>query len=73
MPIIWLVAFVSEMTARIRRRPSIINLDKAREAAAGSCVCSGDKAKNQLGFELKATLEERLSQTAKWYLDQRWL
>lgn len=73
IPVTWLVALVSEITVRLRGRPSIINLDKVREAAAGSWICSAEKARNQLGFELKATLEERLSQTAKWYRGQGWL
>jgi nucleoside-diphosphate-sugar epimerase len=73
IPATWLVGAVSEMIGRLRGRPSIVNLDKAREAAAGSWVCSADKARRQLGFEIQVSLEERLSQTVQWYRDQGWL
>lgn len=70
----WIGGAFSELTARIRRTlPSIINLDKVREAAAGSWTCSPDKARRQLGFVPSGTLEERLKQTATWYRDQGWL
>ena len=49
------------------------NLDKAREARAGSWTCSGAAAALDLGFAVTASLEERLKQTARWYLEHGWL
>lgn len=73
IPITWLVGALIEMLSSWRRRPSILNLDKVREAAAGSWTCSAEKAKRQLGFNTEASLAERLLQTAQWYRVQRWL
>ncbi len=72
MWITWLIAALSEGMSKLRGKPSIINLDKVRETASGSWVCSADKAKCQLGFKVKTSLIERLSQTAQWYRDQGW-
>jgi nucleoside-diphosphate-sugar epimerase len=69
----WLVALTMEILARLRGQPDIFNLDKMREAAAGSWTCSSEKAVRQLGFEAPADLASRLRQTATWYLRQGWL
>lgn len=71
--IIWGMAFFSELIGRIRRKPNILTLDKARDLTAGSSICSVEKAKKQLGFSPSATLEERMKQTIEWYRDQGWL
>jgi len=63
----WSVATASEMAARLRGRPSILNRDKIREATAGSWICSVDRARDELGFRPAASLDERLRQTAESY------
>ncbi len=66
----YLAAGIAEIGARLTgRSPGVLNLDKARAAAAGSWTCSGDKAR-ALGFKPVAALEQRLRQTAHWYKDQ---
>jgi nucleoside-diphosphate-sugar epimerase len=71
--IIWGMAFFNELIGRIRRKPNILTLDKARDLTAGSSSCSVEKANEQLGFSPSATLEERMKQTIQWYRDQGWL
>jgi nucleoside-diphosphate-sugar epimerase len=63
----WGLAGLNEAWARIRRRPHIFNLDKLREATAGSWECRADRAREQLGFSVAANLEKRFAQTARWY------
>jgi nucleoside-diphosphate-sugar epimerase len=70
---LWPVAAVSEALSRIRRRPSIFNFDKAREARAGSWTCSTAAIRADLGFVPAASLAERLRQTADWYLERKLL
>ena len=72
-PVTWGLAVFTELAARIRRRPSLLSLDKAREATAGSWMCSGVKAKDQLGVTFRMGLAERLEQTAEWYRLKDWL
>jgi nucleoside-diphosphate-sugar epimerase len=71
--LIWIVGAVSEALSHSRGRPSIINLDKAREASAGSWTCSSEKAEDQLGFRPQVALSERLRQTGRWYQEAGWL
>lgn len=72
-PVVWLVAAVAQLMGRVRRRPVYFGIDKAREALAGEWACSAQKAAQQLGFSVSATLLDRLRQTARWYRQERWL
>jgi nucleoside-diphosphate-sugar epimerase len=69
-PAIWGIAATTELVARLRRRPLIFNLDKAREARAGSWVCSDAALRRDVGFAPALSLAERLRQTAQWYAEQ---
>jgi len=72
-PVVWTVAFFGEIVGQVRKRPVVFHWDKAREALAGSWICSADKARRQLGFETPLPLIERLRQTVAWYREAKWL
>lgn len=72
-PVVWTVALSGEITGQIRRRPVVFHWDKAREALAGSWICSSQKARQQLGFETPLSLKERFRQTVAWYREAKWL
>lgn len=72
-PITWSVAAVMELFAHVSQQPVALNLDKAREATAGSWTCSPQKAFAQLGFRPAASLEQRVQHTLDWYRDANWL
>jgi nucleoside-diphosphate-sugar epimerase len=69
----WTVAIVNEIMARLRNRPSILNVDKAKEGLYGSWVYSPEKAHQHLGFKPDVTVFERICQTGKWYKEHGWL
>jgi nucleoside-diphosphate-sugar epimerase len=69
----WLVATLVTLVSQVRRRPWFFDLDKAREALAGSWCCSAEAAARDLGFKVAAPLTERLQQTARWYREHGWL
>jgi nucleoside-diphosphate-sugar epimerase len=64
---IWLLAACNEVCARVGGRPQILNWDKTREALAGSWACSAARLNEDVGFRTEMRLEDRLSQTARWY------
>ncbi|MBI2826005.1 MAG: NAD-dependent epimerase/dehydratase family protein [Planctomycetia bacterium] len=72
-PLIWGMAAANESWSRIRRRPHIFNIDKVREATAGSWTCTADRARQELGFSVAAPLAERFSQMTRWYESQGWI
>jgi nucleoside-diphosphate-sugar epimerase len=73
IPLVWLMAAGIEVISQIEQVPFYMNIDKAREAAAGSWICSARRASEELGFTVKAPLVERLRQTAQWYRAAGWL
>lgn len=72
-PVVRLVGAVGDLVGRVKGRQVVLNFDKAREATAGSWACSPEKAREELGFILPASLSDRLTQAARWYRDQGWL
>jgi len=70
---IWPTAAVLGVWGRFRRHPGLLDIDKAREATAGSWMCSAQRAVDELGYSVAATLPERLRQTAEWYRQEKWL
>jgi nucleoside-diphosphate-sugar epimerase len=70
---VWTFGLVATAFSQLRGQAWYFNLDKAREARAGSWTCSGEAATRDLGFAVTASLEERLLQTAHWYREHGWL
>ena len=70
---VWGLAALTAGAAHLLRRPFYLSLDKAREIAAGSWVCSAEAARRELGFAPGAPLRERLAETAAWYRAAGWL
>jgi nucleoside-diphosphate-sugar epimerase len=73
MPVVHTVAALGEVVSHVSRQPTVLNIDKAREIAAGSWVCSAQSARKELGFRVGAPLIDRLRQTAEWYEQAGWL
>ncbi|HEX6961866.1 MAG TPA: NAD-dependent epimerase/dehydratase family protein [Lacipirellula sp.] len=72
-PIFWAAGCLGEAVGRLRKRPSIINWDKVREACAAGWVCSDEKIRTQLGYKPGAKLEDRFAETVHWYREHGWL
>ena len=69
----WCAGVLAEAVMQLRRRPASFNLDKVREATAGSWICSAETIRDELGFEPAAGLDQRLRETAEWYRREGWL
>lgn len=63
--LVWLLSLGGEGLGRLLDRPLLLNLDKAREARAGSWVCSPEKARRQLGWT-PTPLARHLAQAPGW-------
>lgn len=71
--VVWLTGGMGELLGRMVRRPSSMNLDKAREASVGSWTCSPRAAQTELKFRPAAPLAERIRQTCNWYVREGWV
>ena len=70
---VWGIAAVNELLSKVRHQPSILSLDKAREATAGSWTCTGAALRRDTQFVPAFSLQQRINQTSQWYVDQGWL
>lgn len=71
-PLVWTVGAIAEAFGRVRDQPVVFNLDKAREALAGSWICDSAKARDELAFAPES-LTRRMRETADWYRSEGWL
>jgi nucleoside-diphosphate-sugar epimerase len=67
------MAIFSEFFARFSRRPALLNREKIREMEQVAWICDNQKAKTELGFQPKFSLERGCLITANWYRAQGWL
>jgi nucleoside-diphosphate-sugar epimerase len=67
------VGWAGDGVGRVSGHPPAVGLDKVREAAAGSWICSSQTARDELAFRPAASLAEQFAATAAWYREQRWL
>jgi nucleoside-diphosphate-sugar epimerase len=70
---LWVAAGLADAWAHIRRQRGIFSIDKVREATAGSWTCSSERARQELGFVVQSSLEERFAETTRWYQREKWL
>lgn len=72
-PILRFAGFAGECAARVTGQPPLLGRDKAREATAGSWICSPATARGELGFAQSKALAEQFAAAAAWYREQKWL
>ncbi len=69
--ITYLGAYIGELIGFIKRKPFVVNLDKAREGTAGNWFCSSAKVR-ALGYSVEHPLVDGFRETAVWYREQGW-
>ncbi len=70
---IWPVAAVQELWGHLSGKQGVMHIDKVREVRSGSWVCSAQRAVEELGYCVGASLLDRLRQTVRWYCREGWL
>ncbi|MGD9488482.1 MAG: NAD-dependent epimerase/dehydratase family protein [Calditrichaceae bacterium] len=73
MPLMKLIATVSETYAKFSGKDTIINRQKILEMEPDFWVCSAKKAKEDFGFEAETSLEDGIRETLSWYVRNNWL
>jgi dTDP-D-glucose 4,6-dehydratase len=72
-PFAWSAAAANQLWSQVRRRPDAFNIDKIREAVQPSWAISNEKAKRHLAWQPRASLEEQIQDTVRWYEDNQWI
>ncbi|MDI6804823.1 MAG: NAD-dependent epimerase/dehydratase family protein [Bacteroidota bacterium] len=71
--IVVLVASIYNLINLFSRKPSVLNFEKSKDIIADAWICDSSKAKKELGFQQKITLEEGVKETFKWYKEVGWI
>jgi nucleoside-diphosphate-sugar epimerase len=69
----YVAAGFNAVWGRLAGRPAALNLDKTREALAGSWTCNPARARRELGWQPGASLEQRLTETLAWCRRAGWI
>jgi dihydroflavonol-4-reductase len=71
--LVYSVAGLSEFLSIFRAKPSVLNWEKGRDMVQSHWTASVEKAKNELGYRQKLSLEDGVKDTIEWYRKQGWL
>jgi len=71
--LVYTVGAIAEVVGKLTRKQIFFNLQKANEAIQPAWICSVEKARTQLGFQQRVTLEDGMLQTYRWYRKNGWL
>jgi nucleoside-diphosphate-sugar epimerase len=67
------VAALSTLGSKFTGKPALLNRDKVTEMRQPGWVCSNQRARAEIGFRPRVSLEEGLAATAAWYKKMGWL
>jgi nucleoside-diphosphate-sugar epimerase len=75
LPIPWagvkFAAGVVKSYCKLTGQPFGLIDDKMREISQKYWICSGEKARRELGFEPRISLDEGVRETLQWYGERR--
>ncbi len=71
--LVYSVAGLSEFFSIFRSKPSVLNWEKGRDMVQSHWTASVEKAKSELGYRQKISLEDGVKDTVEWYKKQGWL
>jgi nucleoside-diphosphate-sugar epimerase len=71
--VVYSVGYLAELFSTFSKKPATLNREKCKDITQLRWVCSNEKAKRELGFENKYTLEESFKKTIDWYKEVGWI
>jgi nucleoside-diphosphate-sugar epimerase len=67
------LATISEFFGRFSNKPPVFNYEKGIDFIQKYWICSPNKAENDLDFTSETPLDDGISETADWYLKNKWI
>lgn len=67
------VAAVAQGVAALSKQAATLNLEKARDITQRYWICDVSKAREQLGYRQRMSIEQGVHDTIAWYREQGWL
>jgi nucleoside-diphosphate-sugar epimerase len=63
----------ARVQGRLTGRPALLNEQRLANMRHREWLCSGEKARRELGFVAKHSLQKAVRETTNWYLENGWL
>ena len=67
------IVLVAKVQERLTGKPALLNEQRVLNMRQQYLICSGEKARRELGFAPQDDLETALAETAEWYREHGWL
>jgi nucleoside-diphosphate-sugar epimerase len=67
------IALGAKVQERLTGRPALLNEQRVLDLRHSYWLCSGERARQELGFTPRYDLEEAILETVDWYRDNGWL
>jgi dihydroflavonol-4-reductase len=71
--IVYTVGAIAQFFSMFSKNAATLNLEKCFDITRKKWVFSNEKAKRELGFKEKYTLEESFKKTIDWYKEMKWI
>jgi dihydroflavonol-4-reductase len=71
--IVYVIAAIAQFTSLFSSKPATLNLEKARDITRHAWICDTTKAKRDLGYCQKISMEEGIKRTCEWYKEVNWI
>ena len=71
--VLYSVGYLAELFSTFSSKPATLNIEKCKDITQLRWVCSNEKAKRELGFKAKYSLEESFRKTIDWYKEMKWI
>lgn len=71
--LVYTIAAIAQFFSMFSSRAATFNLEKAKDFVQKDWTCDVSKAKRDLGFRQKVSLEEGMKRTIDWYREMKWL
>jgi nucleoside-diphosphate-sugar epimerase len=71
--ILYSVSLASEIIFKVQGKASPLNFEKIKDVRQKNWACSIEKAKKELNYNPKVSLEDGMRKTLEWYIENKWL
>ena len=71
--VVYVIGGFTELLELLSSKPALLNFEKTKDIVQDAWICDVTKAKTDLGFREKISLEEGIRSTVTWYREQGWL
>jgi nucleoside-diphosphate-sugar epimerase len=72
-PLLWPVCLLEQLRAQFNGKPRLLNLQKYAELRAPGWVCDPSRLAREIGIECRTSLADGITETLRWYVEERWL